>query len=41
MFYSGTENFGVLISYFTRETGVQVDEVRKFLEIGDDYEDIC
>ena len=31
----------MLLSHFTRQNGVDPDEVRKYLGIGDDYEDIC
>ncbi|KAF9461259.1 meiotic nuclear division protein 1 [Collybia nuda] len=36
-----TDNYGMLLGYFTRLNGVEASEVRKFLNIGDDYEDIC
>ncbi|TFK20963.1 meiotic nuclear division protein 1 [Coprinopsis marcescibilis] len=35
-----TDNYCVVLSHFTRETGVDPDDVRKYLEIGEDYEDI-
>jgi hypothetical protein len=35
------DNYSALLSYFTRQNGVDGGEVRKYLEIGDDYEDIC
>ncbi|KAK7472550.1 Meiotic nuclear division protein 1 [Stygiomarasmius scandens] len=36
-----TDNYGVLLSHFTRQTGVPAEDIRKYLEIGEDYEDIC
>jgi len=35
------DNYGVLLSHFTRQTGVPAEDIRKYLEIGEDYEDIC
>ncbi|KAJ2916761.1 hypothetical protein MD484_g3634, partial [Candolleomyces efflorescens] len=35
-----TDNYCSTITHFTRQTGVDAEEVRKYLEIGDDYEDI-
>ncbi|KAH8828434.1 meiotic nuclear division protein 1 [Flagelloscypha sp. PMI_526] len=35
-----TENFGILLSDFTRMTGVEANEVRKMLDVEDEYEDI-
>ncbi|KAG6378059.1 Mnd1 family-domain-containing protein [Boletus reticuloceps] len=35
-----TDNYSILLAYFTRQRGVDVQEVRRFLEIGEDYEDI-
>lgn len=34
------DNFGVLMSYFTRQNPVEPDEIRKYLDVEDDYEDI-
>ncbi|KAL0955890.1 hypothetical protein HGRIS_002088 [Hohenbuehelia grisea] len=36
-----TDNYSVLLSYFTRQNGIDPNDVRKHLEVGDDYEDIC
>jgi len=36
-----TDNYSMLFSHFTRQTGLNPEEIRKYLEIGDDYEDIC
>ena len=38
---SNEDNFCVLLSYFTRQTGSGALEIRNFLDVGDDYEDIC
>lgn len=35
-----TDNYSSTLSYFVRQTGVEADDVRKYLEVGDDYEDI-
>ncbi|TFK44690.1 meiotic nuclear division protein 1 [Crucibulum laeve] len=35
-----TDNYGVLLGYFTRQSGIEVAEIRKFLGIEEDYEDI-
>lgn len=34
------DNYSILLAYFTRQNGVDVQEIRRFLEIGEDYEDI-
>ncbi|KIK01445.1 hypothetical protein K443DRAFT_132336 [Laccaria amethystina LaAM-08-1] len=36
-----TDNYGTLAGHFTRQNGVALQDVRKYLEIGEDYEDIC
>ncbi|GJE94981.1 meiotic nuclear division protein 1 [Phanerochaete sordida] len=36
-----TDNYAVLLSHFTRQYGVDADEIRKYLGVSDDYEDIC
>ncbi|KAF7970702.1 hypothetical protein HWV62_23242 [Athelia sp. TMB] len=36
-----TDNYIVVASHFTRQNGVDPADIRKFLEIGEDYEDIC
>lgn len=30
-----------MASHFTRQNGVDPADIRKYLEIGEDYEDIC
>ena len=35
-----TDNYSILLAHFTRQNGVDVQEIRRFLEIGEDYEDI-
>ncbi|KAH0827738.1 Mnd1 family-domain-containing protein [Lanmaoa asiatica] len=35
-----TDNYSILLAYFTRQKGVDAQEIRRFLEIGEDYEDI-
>ncbi|KAG2126304.1 meiotic nuclear division protein 1, partial [Suillus clintonianus] len=35
-----TDNYSILLSHFTRQTGMDAQDVRRYLEIGDDYEDI-
>ncbi|EGO00303.1 hypothetical protein SERLA73DRAFT_180824 [Serpula lacrymans var. lacrymans S7.3] len=35
-----TDNYVILLSHFTREHGIDPQEIRKYLDIGDDYEDI-
>lgn len=34
------DNYSVLLSYFARQYSVDPEEIRKYLEIGEDYEDI-
>lgn len=34
------DNYSILLAHFTRQNGVDVQEVRRFLDIGEDYEDI-
>jgi len=36
-----TDNYSMLLSHFTRQNGVDPGDVRKFLDINEDYEDIC
>ncbi|KIK67428.1 hypothetical protein GYMLUDRAFT_69613 [Collybiopsis luxurians FD-317 M1] len=36
-----TENYLALLSHFTRTTQVSAEEIRKYLEIDEEYEDIC
>lgn len=35
-----TDNYSILLAHFTRQSGVDAQEIRKFLDISDDYEDI-
>ncbi|KAF5386142.1 hypothetical protein D9615_002543 [Tricholomella constricta] len=35
-----TDNYGTLLAHFTRQNGVDPAEIRKFLDIDEDYEDI-
>ncbi|KAI9572054.1 meiotic nuclear division protein 1 [Boletus coccyginus] len=35
-----TDNYSILLAYFTRQNGVDAQEIRRFLEVGEDYEDI-
>jgi len=35
-----TDNYGMLLGYFTRQSGIGVDEIREYLCIGEEYEDI-
>lgn len=34
------DNYSILLAHFTRQNGVDVQEIRRYLEIGEDYEDI-
>lgn len=36
-----TDNYGMLLAYFTRQNNVEPAEIRRFLGIDEDYEDIC
>ncbi|KAF8070154.1 meiotic nuclear division protein 1 [Lyophyllum atratum] len=36
-----TDNYGTLLAHFTRQNGVDPAEIRKFLDIDEEYEDIC
>ncbi|ETW80586.1 hypothetical protein HETIRDRAFT_452150 [Heterobasidion irregulare TC 32-1] len=36
-----TDNYSILLAHFTRQNGVEAEEVRKYLGVSDDYEDIC
>ncbi|KIL66182.1 hypothetical protein M378DRAFT_75652, partial [Amanita muscaria Koide BX008] len=36
-----TDNYSTLLGYFTRQNGANAADVRKYLGIEDDYEDIC
>lgn len=35
-----TDNYGTLLSHFTRQNGVEPAEIRKFLDIDEEYEDV-
>ncbi|OBZ70846.1 Meiotic nuclear division protein 1 [Grifola frondosa] len=35
-----TDNYALLLSHFTRQNGVEASEVRKYLGVDEDYEDI-
>ncbi|KAG6900550.1 hypothetical protein C0993_009127 [Termitomyces sp. T159_Od127] len=37
---SAADNYGTLLSYFVRQNGIDPAEIRRFLEIDEDYEDI-
>lgn len=36
-----TENYSILFSYFTRQFPADPSEIKQFLGVSDDYEDIC
>lgn len=36
-----TDNYSMLLSHFTRQNGVDAGEVRRYLGVEDEYEDIC
>jgi hypothetical protein len=36
-----SDNYAALLSYFTRQNSVNPEDVRKYLNIGDDYEELC
>ncbi|KDR75910.1 hypothetical protein GALMADRAFT_248700 [Galerina marginata CBS 339.88] len=38
--YRWTDNYGMLLGYFTRQTGVGIEDLRQYLGIGEDYEDL-
>lgn len=40
MLFVSTDNYSMLLSHFTRQYGVDPEEIRKYLGIGEDYEDI-
>ncbi|KAL0072357.1 Meiotic nuclear division protein 1 [Marasmius tenuissimus] len=37
---SNPDNFGILLSHFTRQNGAPAEDVRKYLGVEDEYEDI-
>lgn len=34
------DNYSIFLAYFTRQNGVDAQEIRRFLDVGEDYEDI-
>ncbi|PPQ67305.1 hypothetical protein CVT25_005889 [Psilocybe cyanescens] len=38
--YRWTDNYGMLLGYFTRQTDVGAEDVRHYLGIGEDYEEL-
>jgi len=38
--YRWTDNYGMLLGYFTRQSGISRDDIREYLGIGDEYEDL-
>ena len=34
------DNYAMLLSHFTRQHGIDSEEIRRYLGVGDDYEDI-
>lgn len=36
-----TDNYSMLLTHFTRQHGVDPAEIRKYLGVSEDYEDIC
>ena len=35
-----TDNYGMLLGYFTNQSGIGVDDIREYLCIGEEYEDL-
>jgi hypothetical protein len=35
-----TDNYGMLLGYFTRHSGISVDDIREYLCIDEEYEDV-
>ncbi|KIK97111.1 hypothetical protein PAXRUDRAFT_825283 [Paxillus rubicundulus Ve08.2h10] len=35
-----TDNYSILLAHFTRQNGIDPQEIRRFLDVGEDYEDI-
>ena len=35
-----TDNYGVLLGHFTRQNGISAEDVRQYLSIPEDYEDL-
>jgi hypothetical protein len=35
-----TDNYGMLLGYFTRQSGISVSDIREYLCIGEEYEDL-
>ncbi|KAF9474231.1 meiotic nuclear division protein 1 [Pholiota conissans] len=38
--YRWTDNYGVLLGHFTRQNGISPEDIRQFLSISEDYEDL-
>ena len=38
---SVADNYSVLMSYFTRQHNVEPQDIRAYLGVGPDYEDLC
>ncbi|KJA19931.1 hypothetical protein HYPSUDRAFT_189440 [Hypholoma sublateritium FD-334 SS-4] len=38
--YRWTDNYGVLLGHFTRQNGISAEDVRQYLSIPEDYEDL-
>ena len=38
---SDADNYSVLMSYFTRQHNVEPQDIRTYLGVGTDYEDLC
>jgi len=38
---SDTDNYSVLMSHFTRQHNVEPQDIRAYLGVGPDYEDLC
>ena len=36
-----SDNVGILITYMSRQNGTDPNDIRAYLEIGEDFEDIC
>ncbi|KAF8200825.1 meiotic nuclear division protein 1 [Pholiota molesta] len=38
--YRWTDNYGVLLGHFTRQNGISPEDIRQYLSISEDYEDL-
>jgi len=36
-----TDNYLILLGHFTRQNGVDAQDIRRYLEIDENYEDLC